>query len=50
MCLLTFGKKIKTFKKSKIKTLKNKKIKKFKKSKKIFLDPQHIIFSLNFAR
>jgi hypothetical protein len=36
MCLLTFGKKLKTFNKLKIKTLKNQKIqKKFKKKKKI---------------
>jgi hypothetical protein len=51
MCLLTFGRKIKNFQKIKnIKKNSKKSInsKKFKKFKNQFLDPQHIIFSLNF--
>jgi hypothetical protein len=49
MCLLIFGKKIKNFQKIKNKNIKkNQKHKKIQKIKKSFLDPQHIIFSLNF--
>jgi hypothetical protein len=51
MCLLIFWKKLKTFKKIIIITLKNQKNqKKSQQLKKSFLDPQHVISSLNFAR